>query len=71
MEKDEEPDEAIKKLNEIEMGERKIAVDVARPREERPKFDNRRGSSRENDQGPSGHYSILNLGLGLQTGCGN
>jgi len=37
MEKDEEADEAIKKLNDTEIEGRKIVVNVARPREERPR----------------------------------
>ncbi len=54
MEVDAEADEAIKKLNETEMDGRKIAVNVARPREERPKFDNRGGGGgfRRDDRGP-------------------
>ncbi|MDP2735509.1 MAG: RNA-binding protein, partial [bacterium] len=36
MEKDEEAEEAIKKLNDTEIEGRKIVVNVARPREERP-----------------------------------
>ncbi len=46
MENDKEADEAIKKLNETELEGRKIAVNVARPREERPRFDNRGGGYR-------------------------
>jgi RNA recognition motif-containing protein len=45
LEKDEEADEAIKELNGKRLGEREITVNVARPREERPKFDNRGGGS--------------------------
>ena len=52
MENDKEADEAIKKLNETELEERKITVNVARPREERPKFDNRGGSPRKDSRGP-------------------
>ncbi|MBU3956672.1 RNA-binding protein [Patescibacteria group bacterium] len=52
MENDNEADEAIKKLNETELEERKITVNVARPREERPKFDSRGGSPRRDDRGP-------------------
>lgn len=37
MEKDEEADEAIKKLNDTEIEGRRIVVNVARPREERPR----------------------------------
>lgn len=44
MDKDKEADEAIAKLNETEVEGRKIAVNVARPREERPRFDDRGGS---------------------------
>jgi len=46
MENDNEADEAISKLNETELGGRKIAVNVARPREERSGFDNRGGGPR-------------------------
>ncbi|HUV42635.1 MAG TPA: RNA-binding protein [Patescibacteria group bacterium] len=53
MENDEEADEAIKKLNDTEMGGRKIAVNVAKPREERPSFDNRREGPRDS-RGPRG-----------------
>ncbi|HLD96455.1 MAG TPA: RNA-binding protein [Patescibacteria group bacterium] len=42
-EKDADADEAIKKLNDTEVDGRKIVVNVARPREERPRFDNRGG----------------------------
>ena len=41
MENDKEADEAINKLNGTELEGRKIVVNVARPREERPRFDNR------------------------------
>jgi RNA recognition motif-containing protein len=41
MENDKEADEAISKLNGTELEGRKIVVNVARPREERPRFDNR------------------------------
>jgi len=43
MEIDKEADEAIAKLNNTEQEGRKIIVNVARPREERPRFDNRGG----------------------------
>jgi len=52
MENDKEADEAIEKLNETELEGRKIAVNVARPREERPRFDNRGGGSRRDNRGP-------------------
>ncbi|OGV89565.1 hypothetical protein A2Z41_01235 [Microgenomates group bacterium RBG_19FT_COMBO_39_10] len=52
MENDEEADEAIKKLNDTEMGGRRIAVNVAKPREEKPKFGNRDGGFRRDDRGP-------------------
>lgn len=52
MEKDEEADEAIKKLGGTKLGEREIAVNVARPREERPRFDSRGGGPRRDDRGP-------------------
>jgi len=52
MENDKEADEAIEKLNETELEGRKIAVNVARPREERPRFDSRRGGPRRDDRGP-------------------
>jgi RNA recognition motif-containing protein len=51
MENDKEADEAIKKLNETELEGKKIAVSVARPKEKRPRFDNRGGSRRDN-RGP-------------------
>ena len=37
-EKDEDADKAIAKLNESEMEGRRLTVNVARPREERPRF---------------------------------
>ncbi|OGC55946.1 RNA-binding protein [candidate division WWE3 bacterium RIFCSPHIGHO2_01_FULL_48_15] len=46
MEKDNEADDAIAKLNETELEGRKITVNVARPREERPRFDSRGGGGR-------------------------
>lgn len=52
MEKDEEADKAIEKLNETEMDGRKIAVNIAKPREEKPRFDSRGGGSRRDDRGP-------------------
>lgn len=53
MENDKEADEAIEKLNDTEVEEgKKIAVNVARPREERPRFDNRGGGFRRDDRGP-------------------
>jgi RNA recognition motif-containing protein len=52
MENDKEADEAIEKLNDTELEGRKIAVNVARPREERPRFYNRGGGSRRDDRGP-------------------
>ena len=45
-EKDEHADEAITKLNDTEVDGKKIVVNVARPREERPRFDNRGGGGR-------------------------
>lgn len=67
MEKDEEADAAIEKLNETELEGRKIAVNVARPREERAPggfggggdgrrggFDDRRGPRRDSRGGGSG-----------------
>jgi len=52
MENDKEADEAIEKLNETELEGRKIAVNVARPREERPRFDSRGGGPRRDNRGP-------------------
>jgi len=52
MENDKEADEAIEKLNDTELEGRKIAVNVARPREERPRFDNRGGGPRRDSRGP-------------------
>ena len=43
MEDDKEADKAISELNDSDLEGRKIAVNVARPREERPRFDNRSG----------------------------
>ena len=55
MKDDKEADEAITKLNDTEMDGRKIAVNVARPREERPRSDDRRGGySGRNDRRPRG-----------------
>ena len=64
MEKDEEADTAIEKLNETELEGRKIAVNVARPREERAPggfggggrrdFDDRRGPRRDSRGGGGG-----------------
>ncbi|MGB6882228.1 MAG: RNA-binding protein [Microgenomates group bacterium] len=52
MENDKEADEAIEKLNETELEGRKIAVNVARPREERPRSDNRGRGPRRDDRRP-------------------
>lgn len=52
MENDKEADEAIEKLNDTELEGKKIAVNVARPREERPRFDNRGRSPRGDNRGP-------------------
>ena len=41
MEDDKEADDAIKKLDNSEVDSRKIIVNVAKPREERPRYDNR------------------------------
>ncbi len=46
MEKDADAEEAIKKLNDSEVEGRQIVVSEARPREERPRFDNRGGGGR-------------------------
>ena len=54
MEKDKEADEAIQKLNETELEGRRITVNVARPREEKPRFDNRGGGSRRDNRGSGG-----------------
>jgi len=43
MKDDKDADKAIKELDGTEMDGRKIIVNVARPREERPAFDNRGG----------------------------
>lgn len=48
MEKDNEAEEAIKKLNGTKLEEREITVNEARPREERSRFDNRSGPRRDN-----------------------
>jgi len=55
MEKDKEADEATEKLHDTEMEGRKIAVNEARPREERPRFDNR-GPRRDNRGPRRGSY---------------
>ena len=52
MENDKEADEAIEKLNDTEMEGRKIVVNVARPREERPRFYNIGRGPRRDDRGP-------------------
>jgi len=53
MENDKEAEEAIKNLNGTKMEEREITVNEARPREERPRFDNRGGGGyRRDDRGP-------------------
>jgi RNA recognition motif-containing protein len=52
MENDKEADEAIEKLNDTELEGRKVVVNVAKPREERPRFDNRGGGPRRDDRGP-------------------
>ncbi len=54
MENDKEADEAIEKLNDTELEGRKIVVNVAKPREERPRFDNRGGGPRGDNRGPRG-----------------
>ncbi len=41
MEKEKEGDDAIKKLHDSEVDGRKIIVNEAKPREERPRYDNR------------------------------
>ena len=51
---DEAAEEAIKKLNETEVGGRKISVSIAKPREERPRSDNRRGGFGGDDRGGRG-----------------
>jgi len=49
MENDRETNEATEKLNEAELERRKMAVNVARSREKRPRFNNmKRGSRRDN-----------------------
>ncbi|MBA7491690.1 hypothetical protein ES702_02238 [subsurface metagenome] len=50
MENDKEADEAIEKLNDTELEGRKVVVNVAKPREERPRG---RGPRRD-DQRPRG-----------------
>ncbi|HUS52363.1 MAG TPA: RNA-binding protein [Candidatus Bathyarchaeia archaeon] len=49
---DKEADKAIEKLNETDLEGRKIVVNVARPREERPRFDNRGGDPRRDSRNP-------------------
>jgi RNA recognition motif-containing protein len=46
MENDKEADEAIEKLNDTELEGRKIVVNVAKPREARPRFYNGGGGRR-------------------------
>lgn len=43
MEQDKDAEEAIKKLNDTEVEGKRIVVNVARPREERPRFSGRGG----------------------------
>jgi RNA recognition motif-containing protein len=43
MKNDTEADEAINKLNDTKLDGRKIAVNIAKPREDRPRSDNQRG----------------------------
>lgn len=50
MENENEADEAIKSLNETELEGRKIAVNEARPREDRPRFNDRGGDQRGGGQ---------------------
>lgn len=52
MENDKEADEAIKGLNGTKLGDREITVNEARPREERPRFDNRGGGFGRDNRGP-------------------
>ena len=54
MENEKEAGEAIEKLNDTELEGKKIAVNVAKPRVERPRFDNRGGGPRRDDRGPRG-----------------
>ncbi len=54
MEDDGAAGEAIEGLNDTELEGRKIAVNFARPREERPKFDNRGGGPRRDNRGSRG-----------------
>jgi RNA recognition motif-containing protein len=54
MENDKEAGEAIEKLNGTELEGKKIVVNVAKPRVERQRFDNRGGSPRRDDRGPRG-----------------
>lgn len=50
-EDDKAADEAIKSLNETDLEGRKIFVSVARPKEDRPSFDNNRGGFRRENRG--------------------
>ena len=50
MDKGKEAEEAIKELNDTELEGRKITVNVARPREERPRFSNRGGGFRRDNR---------------------
>jgi cold-inducible RNA-binding protein len=52
MENDKEADEAAAKLNGTKLEEREITVNEARPREEKPRFDNRGGGPRRDSRGP-------------------
>ncbi len=54
MEDDKAADKAITELNETELDGRTIAVSVAKPREERPRSDNRRGGFGRDDRGGRG-----------------
>lgn len=46
MEKDKDAEKAIEKLNDTEIEGRRIVVNAARPREERPRFGDRGGPRR-------------------------
>ena len=54
MENEKEADEAINKLNDTELEGKKIVVNVAKPRAERPRFDNRGMGPRRDDRGSRG-----------------
>ncbi|MFH1561439.1 MAG: RNA-binding protein [Patescibacteria group bacterium] len=54
MEDDAAAEAAIAALNNTDFEGRTITVNVARPKEDKPRFDNRGGGGRRDDRGPRG-----------------